>query len=36
MPFMNINIKYELGYYLQGLLLLKLNKFNIKHDIFGK
>ena len=36
MPFMNINIKYELGYYLQGLLLLKLNSYSLYINIINE
>ena len=35
-PFMNINIKYELGYYLQGLLLLKLNSYSLYINIINE
>ena len=36
MPFMNININYELGYYLQGLLLLKLNSYSLYINIINE
>ena len=36
MPFVNINIKNELGYYLQGLLLLKMNSYSFYINIINE
>ena len=36
MSFLNINIKNELGYYLQGLLLLKLNSYSFYINIINE
>ena len=36
MPFVNINIKNELGYYLLGLLLLKINSYSFYINIINE
>ena len=36
MSFLNINIKNELGYYLQGLLLLKMNSYSFYINIINE
>ena len=36
MPFININIKNELGYYLLGLLLLKINSYSFYINIINE
>ena len=36
MPFVNINIKNELGYYLLGLLLLKINSYSFYINIINQ
>ena len=36
MSFLNINIKNELGYYLQGLLLLKINSYSFYINIINE
>ena len=36
MPFMNINIKNELGYYLLGFLLLKINSYSFYINIINE
>ena len=36
MPFVNLNIKNDLGYYLQGLLLLKINSYSFYINIINE
>ena len=36
MPFININIKNELGYYLQGILLLKINSYSFYMNVINE